>query len=109
ETERNNIQDVPYWTPDNPSNEYSGINYAASRPHPYLEDRSFVKLQDVSLSYSFGQGFMEKIFLQDLRVYLSGKNLYTWTDWTGYDPERSTTKGGFPSMRTYTVGIDLRF
>ncbi len=108
-TERMNIVDVSYWTPKNPSNEYARVNYMPSRPHPYLEDRSFVKLQDVNLSYTFDQVTLKKIRLQGLRVYLSGKNLYTWTKWTGYDPENSTTIGGFPMLKTYTLGIDFKF
>jgi TonB-linked SusC/RagA family outer membrane protein len=108
-TERMNIVDVPYWTPKNPSNEYSRVNYMPSRLHPYLEDRSFVKLQDVNLSYTFDHVSLEKIRLQGLRVYLSGKNLYSWSKWTGYDPENSTTIGGFPMLSTYTLGIDFKF
>ncbi len=110
-SERFNIIDVPYWTPDNPSNEYSRINYMPNREHPYLEDRSFVRLQDVSLSYTFKRSTLEKIHLQGLRLYVSGKNLYTWTKWTGYDPENSTTLGEweYPMLRTITFGVDLKF
>jgi hypothetical protein len=107
-SERFNVQDVPYWTPENPSNEYARVNYMPSRPHPYLEDRSFVRLQDVTLSYSFDK-ITEKIGLVDMRIYFGGKNLYTWSKWTGYDPENSTTIGGFPMLRTYTLGIDFKF
>ncbi|MDP3001639.1 MAG: SusC/RagA family TonB-linked outer membrane protein [Bacteroidales bacterium] len=108
-TERLNIQDVPYWTPENPSNEFSRINYMPNRSHPYLEDRSFVKLQDVNLAYIFDKATLEKIHLQGLRFYVSGKNIFTWTKWTGYDPENSTTIGDFPMLRTFTFGVDLKF
>jgi TonB-linked SusC/RagA family outer membrane protein len=108
-TERFNIQDVPYWTPENPSNEFARINYMPNRSHPYLESRSFVKLQDVNLSYTFSNASLEKIRLQGLRLYVSGKNLYTWTKWTGYDSENSSTIGDFPMLRTFTMGVDLKF
>lgn len=108
-SERFNVQDVPYWTPDNPSNEYPIINYVPSRTHPVLEDRSFVRLQDVSLSYNFDQQLLERLGLQSLRIYVSGKNLHTWTKWSGYDPENSTTLGGFPMLRTMTIGADMKF
>lgn len=112
-SERFNIADVPYWTPENPSNEYARINYIPNRAHPYLEDRSFVRLQDVTLAYTFDKSVRDKLGLQDLRLYASGKNLYTWTKWTGYDPETMSTRGDgsnhFPMLRTFTLGIDLRF
>jgi len=108
-TERFNIIDVPYWTPTNPSNEFSRINYNPVRPHPYLEDRSFVRLQDVNLSYQFDKKMIEKLKVQSLRVYVSGKNLYTWSKWTGYDPENQTTFGDFPMLRTFTLGMDFKF
>lgn len=108
-TERFNFQDVPYWTPDNPSNEYSRINYIPTLSHPYLEDRSFVRLQDITLSYTFDQSILKKLGLLGLRTYVSSKNLYTWTKWTGYDPENRTSIGGFPMLRTFTLGVDLRF
>ncbi|GAB1452175.1 TonB-dependent receptor [Draconibacterium sp.] len=108
-TERMNIIDVPYWTPTNPSNEFSRINYMPTRIHPYLEDRSFVRLQDVNIAYNFNSAMLEKIHLKGLRFFVSGKNLYTWSKWTGYDPENSSSIGDFPMLRTLTLGIDLKF
>lgn len=108
-TERMNIIDVPYWTPTNPSNEFSRINYMPTRSHPYIEDRSFVRLQDVNFAYTFNSLMLEKIRLKGLRLYVSGKNLFTWTKWTGYDPENSSTIGGYPMLRTFTLGVDLKF
>lgn len=106
-TERFNIQDVPYWTPSRPSNEYPRINYNPSFPHPILEDRSFVRIQDVSLSYTFNKGLIGKN--NNLRVYASAKNLHTFTKWTGYDPENATAITGFPLMKSYTIGLDFKF
>lgn len=108
-SERFNFQNVPYWTPDNPSNEYPIINYVPSRGHPVLEDRSFIRLQDVSLSYTFDKELLGRLGLQSLRFYVSGKNLHTWTKWSGYDPENATTVGNFPMLRTFTFGADLKF
>ena len=108
-TERFSFAAMDYWTTDNPSNTGARINYTAPRGHVYLEDRSFVRLQDVILSYTFDNELINKWGLGSLRVYTSGKNLYTWTDWTGYDPENGTTINGTPMLRTYTFGIDLKF
>jgi TonB-linked SusC/RagA family outer membrane protein len=107
--ERFNVQDVPYWTPENPSNDYPSINYVPTRNHPYLEDRSFVRLQDITISYNFDSSIFENLPINGLRTYVSGKNIYTWTKWTGYDPEIQTSIGDFPTLRTITMGLDVRF
>lgn len=110
-TERFSFPDLPYWTPERPSSEYPRINYVPPRFHRYVKDRSFVRLQDVNLSYTVSKEVLDKTFLAGLglRLYISGKNLYTWTKWTGYDPENATSIRDYPMLRTYTLGVDLNF
>src|SRR3546814_7376944 len=74
-SERFNLQDVPYWRPDRPSNEYPRINYNPSFPHPILEDRSFVRIQDISLAYDFSKSLLDKLGVTGLKLFLSVKNL----------------------------------
>ena len=104
-----NFQDVPYWTPDNPTNEYPRLDYNPTFNHPIIEDRSFIRIQDISLAYNFNESLLERIKLRDMRAYVSVKNLHTFTDWSGYNPERSRTIQDFPFLRTYTVGLDFSF
>lgn len=104
-----NFQDVPYWTPDNPTNEYPRLDYNPTFNHPIIEDRSFIRIQDISLAYNFNESLLERIKLRDMRAYVSVKNLLTFTDWSGYNPERSRTIQDFPFLRTYTVGLDFSF
>ena len=66
-------------------------------------------MQDVSLSYSFNQDFLKKAGLKNLRLYASGKNIFTLTKWSGYDPENATGLGDFPFLKSYTLGIDFKF
>ncbi len=108
-TERFSFPFMDYWTPTNPSNTAARINYQPPRSHPFLEDRSFIRIQDVILSYSFDQNLLEKWGLGELRVFASGKNLYTITNWTGYDPENATVITDGPMLRTVTMGLDLTF
>lgn len=108
-TERFNIQDVPYWTPIRASNDYPRIDYNASFPHPILENRSFARLQDISMSYSFKNDFLKMSKLKNLRFYVSGKNIFTITKWSGYDPENGTVLGNMPFLKSYTAGIDFKF
>ncbi|NJN27219.1 MAG: TonB-dependent receptor [Cyclobacteriaceae bacterium] len=108
-SERFNLQDVPYWTPNNPSEEYPRLDYFPPFNHPILEDRSFLRIQDVSLAYNFDNTLLDKFKVQNMRIYASVKNLYTFTSWTGYNPETQTTIYDLPFLRSYTVGIDFSF
>lgn len=108
-TERFSFADMDYWTPSNPSNTASRIDYQATRGHGFYEDRSFIRLQDVTLAYSFNQDLLGKLGLQGLKLYVTGKNLVTITDWTGYDPENATTIAHTPMLRTITFGANLNF
>lgn len=93
------------WTPENNVDNAPAIyNYPSVSSGNY-QDRSFVRLQDVSLSYRFSDNVLEALGSQDLQVYISGQNLYTWTDWEGYDPET----GYSLMMRNVTLGAKLSF
>ncbi|MEO1013322.1 MAG: TonB-dependent receptor, partial [Bacteroidota bacterium] len=94
-----NILNTPYWTPENQINTAARINYKNPFEYGFYEDRSFVRLQDVSLSYTFSSQVLDQIGISALQLYASGKNLITWTDWTGWDPEfggglRNINSGG---------------
>lgn len=107
-----NVLNVPYWTPDNPINTHPAINYRNPLDYGFYQSRSFVRLQDISLSYNLPQGLLKTLHLSNLRIYVSGKNLMTWTDWNGWDPEfgvggRNPGNNG-PLLKTYTVGLNLQ-
>jgi TonB-linked SusC/RagA family outer membrane protein len=94
-----------YWRPDNPVNNIPAISYIPPLNPGIYQSRSFVRLQDVSLSYSFGKPALNKIGLNSFQVYISGKNLYTWTNWPGWDPEDDNT----PMMRSIIGGLRVSF
>lgn len=108
-SERFSFPVMDYWTPTNPSNTASSIHYQPPRGHPYLEDRSFIRIQDVILSYTFDNSLLSRWNIRGFRVFASGKNLYTFTNWTGYDPENATTISNGPMLRTVTMGLDFSF
>ena len=74
----------------------------------------------MTLSYNFSK-FLKKLPVETLSIFLSGKNLHTWTDWEGWDPETEANDannvlqaqglliGGRPVLRTYTLGLNLVF
>ncbi|PGH38044.1 MAG: hypothetical protein CRN43_17575 [Candidatus Nephrothrix sp. EaCA] len=114
----NDFVGLDYWSPRTPHGQYprniSGTRSKVETP-PY-ESRSFVRLQDISLSYNLASlPLLKKIKAQSIKVYVSGKNLYTWTKWKGFDPESLDDNGnpvgafygGRPVLRAFTVGCSL--
>jgi TonB-linked SusC/RagA family outer membrane protein len=107
-----NTLNVPYWTPENRSNTHAAINYRNPLNYAFYQDRSFVRLQDVSLSYDLPASLLNKAKISGIKVYASGKNLVTWTKWNGWDPEhgvggRSPGENG-PLLKTFTLGLNLQ-
>lgn len=111
---QNNLFKFDYWTPENPNARYRQIGYYTQALgygfSPYIQ-RSFVRLQDVSLSYNVPSVFLKKCSVNRLRLYVSGSNLFTITDWDGWDPETGSglDASKFPVMRSYSIGLNLEF
>lgn len=107
----NYFSDIDYWSPSNPNAEYPRSLLAAAITPGVYRDRSFVRLQDVSLSYAFPKDIMNKAGIQNLSLFVSGKNLATWTKWKGWDPEtgQGFIDSGRPVMKGVSVGLNLNF
>ncbi|WP_205461963.1 TonB-dependent receptor [Mangrovibacterium lignilyticum] len=102
-----------WWTAENKSDKYPRIGYTDGRYNP-LQSRGFVRLQNVSLSYTFDQLWVKALNLSNFRVYASATNLFTITGWEGGDPETGQTLGsgysyGYPLSSTYSFGLSLTF
>lgn len=104
---RNNSAINDYWRPDAPTTNTTGIYNVPLRQSGVYQSRSFVRLQDVSLGYTFGRAFLDKLKLQSAQVYVSSKNPYVWTNWQGWDPEIGVSDT--PLMRNVIVGLNLSF
>jgi len=77
-----------------------------------LEDASFLRLKNLTVSYNFNPELVEKsILFRSARIYAQGQNLLTWTKYSGMDPEYygSAEANMYPHTRTVTLGIDLAF
>jgi len=109
----NELNKVDFWSPRNPDGKYPRITSGShSKVEPALwESRSFVRLQDVSLSYDLPDKILKKIKAQAINVYMSGKNLATWSDWEGWDPEtgQGLLLDGRPVLRAFTFGIHITY
>ncbi|MCX2720353.1 SusC/RagA family TonB-linked outer membrane protein [Lentiprolixibacter aurantiacus] len=82
----------------------------------YLEDGDFIRLRNLTLGYTLPQSIMDKLGMTNVRFYVSGLNLLTFTDFEGYDPESRSDAGGIgqvfysaPAARTYSIGVNLNF
>src|SRR5690606_18619226 len=67
-----------YWTPANPNAHYRRLDQAPARDYIYYGDRSFIRLQDVTVSYRLANKITDQIGIRNLKIYLNGKNLHTW-------------------------------
>lgn len=110
---RNNfLKEVDYWTPSNPNATFRspGVLAPATYATPY-NDRSFIRLQDVSLAYSLSKNLLDKIHVKSLQFFVSGKNLAIWTKWKGMDPEtgQGLAFGGSPVILGFAGGLNLTF
>jgi TonB-dependent starch-binding outer membrane protein SusC len=80
----------------------------------YVEDGSFIKIKNIQLGYTFPAAVTKKIFSR-LRIYAQVKNAFTFTKYSGYDPEiaggildTGIDRGAYPQARTYSFGIDIK-
>lgn len=106
-----NMTSKPYWTPENRSNVYPSAYFAGDGRFLGLQSRSFVRLQDVTLSWRVKQDWLRTIRVNNMKVFLSGKNLATFTNWFGGDPETGTPvrANTLPVPTTFSIGANLSF
>ncbi len=83
----------------------------------FVEDASFLRIQAITLGYTVNQNFTKKAGIDKFRIYGKVDNVYTFTDYMGYDPTASTGDpigqgidyGFYPLPRTYSFGVNLQF
>lgn len=103
-----------WWTPENRSNTYPRAKFDGANYTP-IQSYAFVRLQDLSLSYTFRQQFFKDAKINNLRLYLSIKNLFTITNWVGGDPEirqkypMQGSANSYPLQRTFSIGLNMSF
>ncbi|MDX9880450.1 MAG: TonB-dependent receptor [Prolixibacteraceae bacterium] len=106
-----NMPYIPYWTPENKSNVYPSATFAGDSRFLGLQSRGFVRLQDITLSYTFKQHWVKMAHINTLKVYFAAKNVGTITNWEGGDPETGATylANTFPVVSTYSLGATISF
>lgn len=78
----------------------------------WLQDASYLRIKDVTLSYTLPQNLTKKIFINNLRIYVSGLNLYCFNGVDYWDPEQGVTgitAGAYPLTKSFVGGIEITF
>lgn len=109
---------------DDPGNTDTDVKAAYQDPaitvsDRFIEDASYLRLKNVSFGYTIPQELLSKARIKSLRVYVSAQNYWTWTDYTGYDPEssqagqalinRGVDNGVYPNNKSIQGGVQLTF
>ena len=120
---RNTPTVVGYWTPTNKSNKFPSLAYHNTYGYGYPMKDNYTRIKNVTLSYSLPETLLRKTFLKSATLYVSGRNLYTFTKWIGWDPEQtyfmrgvysgSNSWGGndwtnnYPPVRYFVFGFNV--
>jgi TonB-linked SusC/RagA family outer membrane protein len=108
------------WTPENQNTNIfrvggRGFEDVSSR---VVEDGSYLRLKTVNLSYSFPKEVLKELNLNTLSIYMAAQNLFTWTDYSGFDPDVSVNNSAimpgvdyssYPISRTISFGLNVTF
>ena len=113
------------WTPQHPDAKYPrlGVNTVGAGTTDYndliLEDGSYLRLKTLTLSYAFPARWLQARGVSMARLYVTGSNVATWTDYTGFDPEvssfgvgnlnRGIDIGAYPAARSFTFGLNFTY
>ncbi|MGN6420828.1 MAG: SusC/RagA family TonB-linked outer membrane protein [Pseudobacter sp.] len=110
------------WTPENSnsavfrlSNTDANVNQRVS--NYFLEDASFIRLRNIQIGYTVPAGLIRKASLSKLRIYVGAYNLLTFTGYTGFDPDltssgifsRGVDRGYYPLSRSFVAGVNIGF
>ena len=122
-TYRNVLNDAYHnrWTESNPTNEYPRLGYSSNLfgalMDRVIEDGTYLRLNNITVSYDVPTDSVS--FIESANVYVTGQNLFTWTDYSGYDPEittflydgliQGTDWNNKPNSQSFLVGINLNF
>ena len=121
----NNVEILGRWqSPENPGDgsvprlyygKSSFINLTADGSSRWVENGDFLKLQNLMLGYNLPKNICSKLYIEKLRVYIQGQNLFCITKYSGLDPENYSTSipgidwNGNPQQRTFMVGLNIGF
>jgi hypothetical protein len=113
------VQD--YWTPENPVTNQTRLGLGDFNDNDristwWIEDASFLRVRNLQIGYSLPGSIIDRIGISGARIFIGGENLLTFTNYSGYDPEISSTSafgaiddGTYPVPRFYQGGLSVSF
>ena len=99
-----------YWTPENPTGTWPRPRVGNDAPNMSaigLQDASYIRLQNISLGYRLPDDYIKKLGLSNFRLYVTGSNVFTITDYESYSPEKSASD--YPEPVSYVLGLQVGF
>jgi TonB-linked SusC/RagA family outer membrane protein len=121
------VKDLDYWTPENTNAQTPRLTTATNNWKDssfWKRSGSYLRLKNIQLGYDIPRAWLKKLGVKSLYIYGSGENLFTITKfWDGYDPEVNYggssgsnydtvslgTANNYPQVKTYSVGLNLKF
>jgi outer membrane receptor protein involved in Fe transport len=110
------------WTGEGTSDWYPRISHADPNQNNrisdrFVEDGSYMRVKNVQLGYTLPESAMQRLNIGKCRIYVAANNLFTFTQYSGLDPEVGTRgtleigidRGFYPSARTFLAGINVNF
>ncbi|WP_229214895.1 SusC/RagA family TonB-linked outer membrane protein [Dyadobacter bucti] len=109
------------WTPTNTNTDVKAAyqDPAITISDRFIEDATYYRLKNISFGYTIPKSVLSRINISSLRVYVSAQNAFTWTKYTGYDPEvslngqslinKGVDSGVYPNNKSFQAGISLSF
>lgn len=122
-TQGRHLDQYYMWSPANPdsnvpSDRGNGYhnNIRASSDY-FLEDGTYFRIRNITIGYSLSDNLLKKLEISRLRLYVTGMNPFTFTKYTGYDPEvggngistRGVDSGSYPVSRRFVLGLQVKF
>ncbi|MBS2210167.1 TonB-dependent receptor [Carboxylicivirga mesophila] len=105
-----NMLDI--WQKPGDMTEIQGVHSQREFSSKDIEDASYLRFRNLMIAYNVPKTVLSKVgFIRSMRLYGQGQNLFTWTKWTGFDPEDSNNiaQYEYPTPRIFTLGLDLTF
>ena len=115
------------WTPDNENTNIPGHDVLGNQRNSsqWVEDGSYIRIKNITLGYNLPAKFLKRLHIKSVKVYVTGSNLFTFTNYSGFDPEANNASSiasgnnsgpftgfdmaSYPSQKKYTFGLDITF
>jgi len=99
-----------WWTPDNPTNDFYANDEDAGtmsgQGAAYYEKSDFIRIKDISLAYNLPESVLERVGMDKIQIYTTARNLVTFTNYGGMDPELGGQRG-IPLQKEFVIGLNI--